>query len=172
MFNQLQTVLKINLEKISEKTMHLLEDLDSWGGRACNNHFVFSLTCMGASARAPWVTPGFVKGWGQFYCLTGSSPDGYLEIRAIGKALRPKEHCGRGQQGSNSRTAEDGSILPAPLHPSLESSSGSWWSLPTSFACRCLMAGSKLGICKPNPTHELMPTTVPRRKERMCCWQM
>ena len=50
MFNQMQTVLKINLEKLSEKTMHLLENLDSWGGRTCNNHVVFSLTCDGASA--------------------------------------------------------------------------------------------------------------------------
>lgn len=108
MFNQMQTVLKINLEKPSEKNMHLLEDLDSWGGRAHNNHFVFSLACNGASARAPWVTPGITEGRWEFYCLTGSSPDRYLEMRARGKALGPKEYCGGVRRGSRSRAAGDG----------------------------------------------------------------
>lgn len=172
MFNQMQTVLKINLEKLSEKTMHLLEDLDSWGGRACSNHFVFSLTRNGASARAPWVTPGIIKGRQQFYRLTGSSPDRYLGVRAIGKAPRPKEHHGEGQRGSHPSAAQNGLILSAPLHPSSESSSGSLWSLPTSFPRRQLMAGSKLGVCEPNPTHELMPTNASRSKEWMCWWRM
>lgn len=68
--------------------------------------------------------------------------------------------------------AEDGIILSAPLNPSSESFSGSSWSLPTLFACRHQMAVSKLGIRELDPTHELMPTTAPRRKEWMCWWQI
>lgn len=133
---------------------------------------MFSLTCNGASARTPWVTPGSNKGRRQFYCLTGSSPDRYLEMRAIRKAPRPKEHCGGEQQGCPPGAAENGFILSAPLHPSSESSSGLLWSLPTLFPHRHLMAGSKLGICQRNPTHELTPTAAPRSKEWMRWWQM
>lgn len=69
-----------------------------------------------------------------------------------------------GTMGSHPGAAEGGIILSAaPHHPS-ESPFGSLWHLPTLFPHSHVMAWCKLGICKPDPTHELMPATAPEAK--------